>query len=219
MSNKDIMQESSCLAAKDCGAKGLTKLQKNFVCATKSTTTKYMTIKGLSKEIGETEEEGVITTSDIAAVFQTCAEASKDLERIVVIYNYNTAVNIPVLCDSSKDPSSGQWINKTVNLLHNPTGVTIETVKQYTHNVLKFSPKTDPTRQTQDWLLTAIKNSTRNNLWAHIDKNFDRLPVWEQDGSVYLKMIFDIVYNMTYTVIQALQKWIKTFSKNGLLKV
>ena len=177
-----------------------------------------MTIKGLSKETGETGEEGVITTSDIPVVFQTCAKASKDLARIVVMYDY-TAVNIPVLCDSSKDPSNERWRNKTVNLLHNPTGVTIERVKQYTHNVLKFIPKTDPARKTQDWLLTTIKNSTSNNMWALVDKKFDRLPVCEQGGSVYLKLLFDIVYNMTDTVIQALQKWIKTFSRNRLLKV
>jgi len=219
MSKKDIIQELSCLAAIDRRAKGSTELQKSFACATKGTTTKFMTIKGLSKETGDTEEEGVTTTSDISVVFQTCAKASKDLERIVVMYNYNTSINISFLCDANKDPSSGQWSNKTVNLLPNPMGVTIKSVKKYTHNVLKFSPKTDPARQTQDWRLATIKASTSTDLRALVNKKFDRLPVSKQGCSVYLTLLYNIIYNMTDTVIHALQKWIKTFSKNGLLKV
>jgi hypothetical protein len=67
--------------------------------------------------------------------------------------------------------------------------------------------------------LTAVKNSISNNLQALVDKKFACLPVSKQGGSVYIKLLLNIVYNLTDTVIQALQKWIKTFSKKGLLKV
>jgi hypothetical protein len=67
--------------------------------------------------------------------------------------------------------------------------------------------------------LTAVKNSISNNLQALVDKKFSCLPVSKQGGSVYIKLLLNIVYNLTDTVIQALQKWIKTFSKKGLLKV
>lgn len=67
--------------------------------------------------------------------------------------------------------------------------------------------------------MTAVKNSISNNLQALVDKKFACLPVSKQGGSVYIKLLLNIVYNLTDTVIQALQKWIKTFSKKGLLKV
>ena len=66
--------------------------------------------------------------------------------------------------------------------------------------------------------MTAVKNSISNNLQALVDKKFACLPVSKQGGSVYIKLLLNIVYNLTDTVIQALQKWIKTFSKKGLLK-
>ena len=67
--------------------------------------------------------------------------------------------------------------------------------------------------------MTAVKNSISNNLQALVDKKFACLPVSKQGGSVYIKLLLNIVYNLTDTVIPALQKWIKTFSKKGLLKV
>ena len=66
--------------------------------------------------------------------------------------------------------------------------------------------------------MTAVKNSISNNLQSLVDKKFACLPVSKQGGSVYIKLLLNIVYNLTDTVIQALQKWIKTFSKKGLLK-
>ena len=66
------MQESSCLAKGNCGAKGSVELQKQYACATKDTTKKFMNIQGLilSSWTSENEEEGAITTSDISMVFQ-----------------------------------------------------------------------------------------------------------------------------------------------------
>jgi hypothetical protein len=73
-----------------------------------------MIIKGLSKETSETEEQGLITTSDISVVFQICSRASKDLEPIVLMYDYNTAFNIPVLRDSVDNGSTRLSICYTI---------------------------------------------------------------------------------------------------------
>ncbi len=221
MSDEDIKQESSCLAEGNRGAKGSVELQKNYARATKGTTKKFMTIQGLTSSglTSETEEEGAITTSDISVVFQNCAEATKDLEQIVVMYDYKGAVYIPILNDATLDASSGRWSNKTVSLLDSPTAVSLDTIKLYVHDTYKYSKPDAPARQTQDWLLATLRNSTSSDLRTLVDKKFDTLPVSEQGGSVYLKMIFDIVYNMTDPVKRALQLWIKRFAKNGLYKV
>ena len=69
----------------------------------------------------ETEEEGAIATSDISVVFQNCAEATKDLEQISVMYDYKGAVNIPILNNANLNASSGCWSDKTVSLLDSTT--------------------------------------------------------------------------------------------------
>ena len=221
MSDEDIVQESSCLAEGNRGAKGSVELQKNYARATKGTTKKFMTIQGLTSSglTSESEEEGAIATSDISVVFQNCAEATKDLEQIIVMYDYKGAVNIPLLNDANLDASNGRWSNKTVSLLDSPTAVPLDDIKLYVHDTYKYSKPDAPARQTQDWLLATLRNSTSSDLRTLVDKKFDNLPVSEQGGSVYLKMIFDIVYNMTDPVKRALQLWIKRFAKNGLYKV
>ena len=129
------------------------------------------------------------------------------------------AVHIPILLDATLPASGGRWGNKTVNLLDSPTAVTLGTVKQYTSDTNKYAKADSPARQTQAWFLDALRNSISSDLKALVDKKFDALPVSEKGGSVYLKMIFDIVYHMTDPVIRALQTWIKRFGKNGLQKV
>jgi len=51
-----------------------------------------------------------------------------------------------------------------------------------------------------------------------VDETFNELPVHQQGGSVYLKLIYDVVFNMTEPVIRVLQNWIKGFAKHGLYK-
>ena len=89
------MQESSCCAYGNCGAKGSVELQKNYALITKDTTKKFMNIQGftLSGLISENEEEGAV----ISVVFQNCDEATKDIEQIIIMYDYNGAKKDTIL--------------------------------------------------------------------------------------------------------------------------
>ena len=71
-------------------------------------------------------------------------------------------------------------------------------------------------RQDQHWLLKLIRNSCSSDLRDIVDETFNELPVHQQGGSVYLKLIYDVVFNMTEPVIRVLQNWIKGFAKHGL---
>jgi hypothetical protein len=52
-----------------------------------------------------------------------------------------------------------------------------------------------------------------------VDETFNERPVHQQGRSVYLKLIYDVVFNLTKPVIRVLQNWIKGFAKHGLYKV
>ena len=73
--------------------------------------------------------------------------------------------------------------------------------------------------QDQHWLLKLIHNSCSSDLHDIVDETFNELPVHQQDGSVYLKLIHDVVFNMTKPIVHVLQNWIKGFAKHGLQKV
>ena len=221
MRDEDIKLESSTLSENSRGAKGSSELQKNKYRATKGTENKFITLQALatSSTTTDTEEEGVVTTSGVSVVFQKCEEASKELKAIITQFDYHKAVDIPELVDESKSASNGRWGTTTVNLLENPTLVLLGTVKQYVSDTMQYTPVNATARQTQVWMLDSLRNSVSSDLKTLVDNKFDALPIYEQGGSVYLKLLFDIIYNMTEPVIRALQKWFKNFRHNGLQKV
>lgn len=221
MSVEDIKKESSTLSENNRGAKGSQELLKNHYRATKGTAQKFITLQALTSSgtTTDTEEEGVVSTSDVSVVYQYCAEATKELETIIAQFDYYKAVDIPELLDESQLASNGRWGATTTNLLKNPTLVSLDTVKAYTRDTMQLTQPNAPARQTQGWFLECVRASISIDLRTLVDSKFDALPITEQGGSVYLKLLFDIIYNMTEPVIRALHKWIKNFRHNGLTKV
>jgi hypothetical protein len=221
LGDDEIKQETSFLSEKDRGVKGSSELTKNYIRATRGAKTKFITLKALASSgtTTDTEEDGVISTSDISIMFQQCAQASKQLKEIVTQFDYHKGVEIPDYADSSKPATNGRWANKTTNILENPTSVTLDHVRAYTSDLIRCTPPNSTEWQTQYWLLDTVRDSVSADLKTLVDYKFDVLPVDEQGGSVYLKMVFDIVYNMTEPLIRALHKWIKNFRRNGINKV
>lgn len=221
MDDKDIRQESSVLSEKDRGAKGSSELLKNHHRATKGTEIKFITLQGLTSggTTTDSEENGLVATSDVSVVFRQGAEATKQLQAIVTRFDYHKAIDIPELLDESKPASSGRWGSKTTNLLENPASISLEIVRKYVKDTMQNTPDDAPARQTQSWMKETIQDSISGDLRTLVDGKFDALPISEQGGSVYLKLLFDIIYNMTEPVIRALHKWIKNFGNNGLHKV
>jgi hypothetical protein len=97
--------------------------------------------------------------------------------------------------------------------------LTLDKVKVYSSDILKFDKTNGIGRQDQHWLLKLICNSCLSDLRNIVDKTFNKLPVHQQRGSVYLKLIYDVVFNMTKPIICVLQNWIKGLAKHGLHKI
>jgi hypothetical protein len=162
LGDEEIKQESSTLSESDRGtkAKGSPEFSKNHHRATLGTSTKFITLSALTSSgiTTEIEEEGVINTSDISIMFQQCGQATKQLKEIVTKYDYVKAIGIPVYADASKPASGGRWSTKTINILENPTLVTLDHVKVYSGNMFRLTPVNSPARQTQVWFLESVRN-------------------------------------------------------------
>ena len=166
LGDDEIKQETSFLSEKDRGVKGSSELMKNYIRATKGTPTKFITLKALASNsiTTDTEEDGVIFTSDIAIMFQQCAQASKQLQEIATQFDLRKAVEIPFFADSSKPATNGRWANKTTNILENPTTLPLDHVRAYTKDMIRNTPPGSTERQTQYWLLDTVRNSVEANL-------------------------------------------------------
>ena len=120
-------------------------------------------------------------------------------------FDMQDAILIPALVDKSLAANNGKWAGPTTNMLEDVKTLSLDAMKEYTSDTLKFDKVNETGRQDQHWLLKLIHNSCSSDHWDIIDETFNELSVHQQGRSVYLKLIFDIVFNMTEPVIHVLQ--------------
>jgi len=132
-----------------------------------------------------------------------------------------STIEIPSIVDDTKDPHDGKWGGTPTNLCKKVMAVDMETIKAYVKDILECDKGGDEGlgRMDQKWLLLLLRNSCSSDLLNLVDKTFLKLDSCYQGGTVYLKMIFDIIFAKSTTVVAALHKWLKNFEKNGLRKV
>jgi hypothetical protein len=177
--------------------------------------TNGLTIRNSSGQI----EDGNYSSNEIADIFSNNGHVMRCLMDCIKQFDTQDAIMIPKLIDKTLSANAGKWAAPTTDMLEDVKTFTLNAVKEYTSDTPKFD-KTDGTgRQDQHWLLKLIHNSCSSDLCDIVDKTFNKLPVHQQGGSVYLKFIYDVVFNMTKPVIRVIQNWIKGFAKHGLYKV
>ncbi len=126
---------------------------------------------------------------------------------------------ISMLVEKTLPANKGKWTGPTTDMLEDIKTLSLDEVKEYASDILKFDKTNGTGRQDQHWLLKLIRNSCSSDLCDIVDETFNELPVYRQGSSVYLKLIYDVVFNMTEPVVHVLHNWIKGFAKHGLHKV
>jgi hypothetical protein len=170
--------------------------------------TNGLTIRNSSGEI----EDGNYSSNEIADIFSNIGRVMRCLMDRIKQFDMQDAIMIPKLVDKTLSANSGKWAAPTTDMLKDVKTLTLDAVKEYTSDTLKFDKTYGTGRQDQHWLLKLIRNSCSSDLRDIVDKTFNELPVHQQGGSVYLKLIYDVVFNMTEPVICVLQNWIKGFA-------
>ncbi len=70
-----------------------------------------------------------------------------------------------------------------------------------------------------EWVKEFLTNSCDINLVKCIEKKFDQLFEYEQGGITYLKIALYEMFMMSNMVITSLQKFLKQFSQEGVVRV
>jgi hypothetical protein len=134
-------------------------------------------------------------------------------------YDMQDAVMVPTLINKTLNANKGKWGGPTMDMLKDVKTLSLDNIKEYSLDILKFDQANGTGWQDQHWLLKLICNSCSSDLCNIVDKIFNKLPIHQQGGSVYLKLIYDVVFNMTKTVVCVLQNRIKGFARHGLHKI
>jgi hypothetical protein len=217
-SDEDIAKEMATLSKSNCGTGK--ELTKNLALATASLEFKFGVTNGLTiRNFGGEIKNGNYSSNEIANIFSNNGHVMQCLMDCIKQYDMQDTILIPKLIDKTFDANKGKWGRPTTDMLKDVKTLTLDKVNEYSSDFLKFDKINGTGCQDQHWLLKLICNSCLSDLNNIVHKTFNKLPVHQQGGSDYLKLIYDVVFNMTEPVVCVLLNWIKGFAKHGLHKV
>jgi hypothetical protein len=219
-SDEDIAKEMTTLAK---GNRRTGKeLAKNLSLATASLEFKFGVTNGLTicNSSGKIDD-GNYSSNEIANanIFSNNGRVMRCLMDLIKQFDMQDAVMIPTLINKSLDASKGKWGGSTTDMLEDVKTLSLDNIKEYSLDILKFDHANGTGSQDQQWLLKLIPNFCSSDLCNIVDETFNKLPIHQQGGSVYLKLIYDIMFNMTKPFVQVLQNRIKGFARHGLHKI
>ncbi len=203
-SDKDIAKEMATLAKVNRGTGK--ELAKNLSLATALLEFNFGVTNGLTIHNSSGKiKDGNYSSNDIAGIFSNNGCVMRCLTNRVKQFDMQDAILIPKLVDKSLAANNEKWTGPTTNMLEDVKTLSLNAIKEYTPGTLKFDKAHGTGHQDQHWLLKLIRNSCSSDLQDIIDKTFNKFPVHQQGVSVYLKLIYDVVFNMTEPVIYVLQ--------------
>jgi hypothetical protein len=217
-SDEDIAKEMATLANGNHGTGK--ELAKNLSLATASLEFKFGVTNGLTicNSSGKIED-GNYSSNKIADIFSNNGHVMHCLMDRVKQYDMQDAVMIPTLISKTLDANKGKLGRPTMDMLKDGKTLSLDNIKEYSSDILKFDQAIGTGWQDQHWLLKLIRNSCSSDLCNIFDETFNKLLVHQQGGSVYLKLIYDVMANMTKPVVHVLQNWIKGLARHGLHKI
>lgn len=174
----------------------------------------------LSNKDGELED-GNVSANEIGIAWERAGRFIHDLTLRIERYDMSSTIEIPSIVDETKEPHDGKWGGTPINLCKKVMAVDMETIKAYVKDILECDKEGDAGLGCMDqkWLLLLLRNSCSSDLLNLVDKTFLKLDSCYQGGTVYLKLVFDIIFAKSTVVVAALHKWLKNFEKNGLRKI
>ena len=216
----EIKTSMSVRSRKDRGSGK--ELQKLMDAATYALTNRAGVRRGmvLSNKDGELEE-GNVSANEIGIAWEHAGRFVTELSLRIETYDMSSSIIIPSIVDDTKNPNDGKWGGSTKNLCKEVMSVDMETIKEFVKDIIECDKPGDAglSRMDQKWLLLLLRKSCSSDLINLVDRTFLKLEPCYQGGTVFLKMIFDVIFAKSTSVIAALHKWIKNFEKKGLRKI
>ena len=171
---------------------------------------------GTSQVTGE--ESTDLNTTEIATLYAYNAVTKEMMRRRVTDYDMTSAALVYRVTNSNASHPTAMFGGDPINLLLEIGTVTIDEVKTFSSNVMKYDkPGADGVyRQNLVWALHLLRRVVSTSVATLIDPVFETLPIFEQNGMVYLKMVDDLIFQIDDHVILSLQAYIRKFGKTGL---
>jgi len=168
-SDEDIAKEMATLAKANRGTGK--ELAKNLSLATASLEFKFgvtngLTIRNSSGEI----EDGNYSSNEIADIFSNNGRVMRCLMDCVKQFDMQDAIMIPKLVNKTLDANKGKWAGPTTDMLEDVKTLTLDEVKEYASDTLKFDKPNGTGRQDQHTFVTSLtRPSTSFQFTSRVD--------------------------------------------------
>jgi hypothetical protein len=145
-SDEDIAKEMATLVKANCSTGK--ELAKNLSLAMASLEFKFgvtngLTIRNSSGEI----EDGNYSSNEIADIFSNNGRIMRCLMDRINQFDMQDVIMIPKLIDKTLDANKGKWTGPTTDMLEDVKTLTLDEVKEYASDILKFDKPNGTGRQ------------------------------------------------------------------------
>ena len=163
------------------------------------------------------EENPDLDTTVMATVFAENTHVLDKMSRVIEDYDMVSAIQIRKVADpTATHPANNKYEPNYIDLLKEIGTLSLDEVKEYSGDIMKYDLAGGVNRQNLVWLLLLVRNNESSSIAALIESAFEKLDIHHRNGAVYLKMVLDLCFSIDEHVIESLKVYITRFGKNGL---
>jgi len=213
----ELRAEQTVVSRANRGAKGSKERLKTQKAATEALETKFGVPKHFVSNVNGESETGNIQSERLSEIIVSSARKTKKLKERCADYDLSSALLIPVVVDGNATMPCNRWGGQERDLLENFGSISLEECMAWTKDTLQHGGDEDQADQT--WLLQLMRNSCTEEILTRIDANFEELEPAYKGGTVFIKLMFNVIIDLTDSVVESLQKFLKNFGYKGLMGI
>lgn len=210
----DMLAIDVTLKKEDYGLPGSSDYRKNMAMATAGLSDKFGVAR--HKIVSGGEEDGDQSKSaHVQQVIVGIIHRVKEGHQRSKMMDFMDVCTVSRLGGNLSSSNPVDWWDGTeINLWTDWDLCTDEQIRRWQYSVNKFF--SDEDRIASNWLQAFVYNSSTDSLRTAVAKKYDRLPLNQKGGVVYLYLTLNEMFQMSREVKEAMYKFLDIFKRQGI---
>ena len=174
---------------------------------------KVMTAMGTGGAVGA--ENTDLETTEMALLYAANTHIYAKVKARVKDFDMTSAALIYKVEDETAAHPRDKYGGDPIDITNEIGTLSLEEVKEYSGDMMRYDAENGVHRQNQQWLLKFIKNCVSDSINTMVEPIFIELPIHQQNGAVYLKMVEELCFAVDDHVIESLVKHLENFGEGS----
>ena len=199
---------------KDMDEKTLTKVRASATAPLQDGAVfKVMTAMGTGGATGA--ENTDLETTEMALLYAANTHIYAKVKSRVKDFDMTSAALLYKVIDETASHPKDKYGGDPIDITNEVGTLSLEEVKEYSGDMMRFDLEDGVHRMNQQWLLKFIRNCVSDSIHTMVEPIFNELPVHQQNGAVYLKMVEELCFAVDDHVIESLIKFLENFGEGS----